>query len=100
MDFDLEWTLPDAQYVCRKEVLAVTRDENDLKTREELTKKGLMFSKSLTVINEKCRPELTKYRNSLKDYMSEKEKNDALDALYSKYKKEMEKGFFSRLFGL
>ena len=100
MDSELDWTLPDAQYVCQKEVLAVTRDESDAEAASQLRKKGLMFTHSLEIINKECRVELTQYRIALATYKSEEQKQAALSQLYSKYRKQMNKNFFSRLLGL
>ena len=87
-DFDLEWTLRDAQIVTRDECIAYDADPTE-KNRRALVKKAEMFKKSIEVINQSCKAELANYRESVAYRDPWEVQQVYLEELYKKYSKLM-----------
>jgi len=89
MDFDLLWTLDDARYVTAYEYFEYLKDLKNEKKRKDLEKAGRDYTKSLEVINSKCKDELKSYRSCLINKTPETDQKIKLNALYTKYLNEL-----------
>ena len=98
MDFDLEWTLDDARYVTREAYEAVAKDPTNKKLVKTLTTQGKMYTMSLSVLNEYCKPELAEYRKALVAHASKAEQERLLDNLYKVYNLNMSKEPYRKVF--
>lgn len=91
MDFALEWNLSDARLVTRAAHRAYSEDPQSDAKRRALTAEGLMYTRSLEVLNGRCMDELAAYRRCLHARAGAAERERALDALYERYCCEMDK---------
>jgi hypothetical protein len=98
MDFDLDWTLDDARYVTKEAWESVVKDPDNKKLKNELAEAGTMYTNSLYVLNQFCKPELARYRQALVRHEPQAEQSRLLDELYTSYAVNMEKDPFRRFF--
>ena len=98
MDFDLDWTLDDARYVTKDAYEAVAQDPTNKRLVKILTNQGKMYTTSLSVLNEYCKPELIAYRKALASHASSKKQEALLDELYTAYQVNMSKEPYRRVF--
>lgn len=110
MDFDLDWTLDDARFVTKDAYEAVAKDPTNKRLIKVLTNQGKMYTTSLSVINDYCKPELAEYRQALASHAPKEKQEELLNNLYTVYQENMTKepyrrifrgisGFFGRIFG-
>jgi hypothetical protein len=98
MFFDLEWTLDDARYVAKDAYDAFVRDPDNEELEEKLRQRGKMFTHSLHVLNELCKPEMANYRQSLVSHASQEVQDELLTKLYTSYSSQMGREPFRKFF--
>ena len=91
MDFELDWNLFDARNVTSEAHKAYDQDPENKEKRRILTEEGLMYSRSLEVLNEECMDLMAEYRRRLKWYVSKSKREKKLDELYEDYCNKMDK---------
>lgn len=95
-DFPIDWNMPDAVMICQKEYDDVRFQPNKRNIRA-LNDKGLMLTKSIEFLNDECMDELEAYREALVYGNSPKDREQSLDALYTKYQENFPQTWLSRI---
>jgi hypothetical protein len=98
MLFDLEWTLGEARYVTKDAYDAFVSDPDDEKLEENLRQRGNMFTHSIRVLNEFCKPEMANYRQSLVSHAPQEVQDELLSKLYGAYWSQMDREPFRKFF--